>query len=368
MNVYVLGTALHPPSLAQRDMRLEELVYHTARAALDDARISRGQLDHLTIGACDELDGRPISSMLLAAPAGGFMTDEMKVTDSGAMALCLGYARIKSGEFHLGLVSSWCKPSKTDVESVMRLRGDPFFARPIGLDMATTDGLFAQAVATQFGVTEDEVARRAAAAFQRAKVNPRALPREVIPQEAHISQSGYVATPLRELHRAPFTDGAATLVLASEAFVRKNRDVKPLARITGVGWATDSYRLDAGRLRSMASARKAWSNALQQAGATSARDFDVIEIESQTSWHEAAYVRAFDIEDEAKVSPSGGAFAQNPLFCTGLVGAVEAVLQVSGRAGAVQRAGAKRAVAHSCHGYAQQGNTVVCFEQMEGAA
>jgi hypothetical protein len=35
---------------------------------------------------------------------------------------------------------------------------------------------------------------------------------------------------------------------------------------------------------------------------------------------------------------------------------------VSGRAGAVQRPGARRAVAHSSHGYAQQGNVVMAFE------
>lgn len=59
MNVYVLGTATHPPAINHSGMRLEEIAYHTARAALDDAGVSRKQLDHLTIGACDELDGRP---------------------------------------------------------------------------------------------------------------------------------------------------------------------------------------------------------------------------------------------------------------------------------------------------------------------
>ena len=42
--------------------------------------------------------------------------------------------------------------------------------------------------------------------------------------------------------------------------------------------------------------------------------------------------------------------------------AAEAVLQVAGRAGEVQRAGVKRAAAHGCHGYAQQGNVVMVFE------
>lgn len=364
MNVYVLGTAMYPPTRVERGLRLEEMAYRTARAALDDAGLTRKQLDHLTIGACDELDGRPISSMLMAAPAGGMLTDEMKVTESGAMALCLGYARIKSGEFHVGLVSSWCKTSKTNVEGVMRLRGDPFYSRPIGMDMAMADGLFAQAVSGEYGVTEEEAAKRAAAGYARAEKNPRAL-RTKAPSASVVQASDYVATPMRELHRAPLSDGAATLVLASETFVRQNRYVKPLARVTGVGWATDSYRLDAKRLKEMRSLKNAWEAATRGSKAGSANDFDVIEIEAQTGWHEAAYVRALGIKDESKVSPSGGPFAQNPLFCTGLVGAVEAVLQVSGRAGSVQRPNVKRAAAHSCHGYAQQGNTIVCFEQVE---
>jgi hypothetical protein len=35
---------------------------------------------------------------------------------------------------------------------------------------------------------------------------------------------------------------------------------------------------------------------------------------------------------------------------------------VSGRAGAVQVKNAKRAAAHGCHGFAQQGNAVAVFE------
>jgi acetyl-CoA acetyltransferase len=73
-------------------------------------------------------------------------------------------------------------------------------------------------------------------------------------------------------------------------------------------------------------------------------------------------VRAFAVEDAGTLSPSGGAYAQNPLFCTGLINAAEAVLQVSGNAGSVQRKGARWAAAHSCHGYAQQGNVVIVFE------
>ena len=63
------------------------------------------------------------------------------------------------------------------------------------------------------------------------------------------------------------------------------------------------------------------------------------------------------------VAFAGGAFAQNPYFCNGLVNAAEAVLQIAGRAGPVQRPNVRRALSHGCHGFAQQGNVVVTFDR-----
>ena len=93
---------------------------------------------------------------------------------------------------------------------------------------------------------------------------------------------------------------------------------------------------------------------------------DVFEIEAQTGFHEAAVVRALGISADVAISPSGGPFAQNPYFCTGLVAAAEAVLQVAGRAGPVQVENARRAAAHSCHGYAHQGSVIMIFEECGG--
>jgi hypothetical protein len=361
MNVYVLGVGLHPPSEREQGRRLEEMAYHTSHAALDAAGVSRAQLDSLTIGACDELDGRPISSMLMSAPAGGYDTDEIKVTDSGASALALAYARFLSGESQLGLVASWCKSSKTDLEAVMALRGDPFYTRPLGIGAAVGDALFAQCVGAELGIGEAEVAERVSRAYARAAANPRGLQRAV-PSADAIARSAYDATPLRSGQRAPLSDGAVSLVLASERFVHANPDRRPLARIAGIGWASDSYRLDGARLRSLQAARRAWQDALRQAGVGSAAELEGIELDTPTGWHEAAYVRAFGIERAETLSPGGGSFAQNPVFCAGLVNAAEAVLQVAGRAGAVQRPDVRRAAAHGCHGTAQQGHVVMVFE------
>jgi len=92
----------------------------------------------------------------------------------------------------------------------------------------------------------------------------------------------------------------------------------------------------------MRSARLAWAMALRQARLGDADALDVVELDSQTGHHEAASVRAFGLTARTALSPSGGPFAQNPFFCSGLINAAEAVLQVAGDAGQVQVAGARR--------------------------
>ena len=58
--------------------RLEEMVFDVASRALKDAGIGREHVGNVTIAGHDELDGRSISSMLLAMPAGAFLKDEIK--------------------------------------------------------------------------------------------------------------------------------------------------------------------------------------------------------------------------------------------------------------------------------------------------
>ena len=360
MDVFVLGLALAPARIRAAGERLEEMVFAVARAALHDAGVERDAVEQVTLASCDELDGRSISGMLLAAPAGAYLKDEMRCTDSGLIGLCLGATRLAAGAHGLGLVVSWNKSSGAPFEDVMRMRAEPFFTRPIGLNAAIADGLFAGAVAAAHGVTENDATREVLAATARATRNPRAVARP-LPAPSGIACSPYLAFPLREAHRAPLSDGAVAMVLASGAWLARHPGARPLARLAGLGWAVDGYALGGARLAALGSLRTACARALDGAG-MALGDLDAFELDSQTGWHAAAYRRAFADLDPDAVSPGGGAFAQNPYFCTGLVNAAEAVLQVSGRAGPVQRPRARRSAAHGTHGFALQGNAVAVFE------
>ena len=243
----------------------------------------------------------------------------------------------------------------------MSLRCDPFYTRPLGIGASVGDALFAQCVSAELGVGEAEVAERVSRAYERAARNPRGL-RRAVPSADAIARSGYDATPLRSGQRAPLSDGAVSLVLAAERFVQANPGASRSPAMAGVGWASDSYRLDGARLRSLAFGATRLAGRAAPGRGGSAAELDAIELDTPTGWHEAAYVRAFGIDRDEALSPGGGTFAQNPLFCAGLVNAAEAVLQVAGRAGPVQRPNVRRAAAHGCHGIAQQGNVVMVFE------
>jgi acetyl-CoA acetyltransferase len=363
MDVFIIGQAVHPPAARIGDKRLEELVFDTAHAALADAGVKRAQIDHVTIAGCDELDGRSISSMLLAAPAGAQLRDEMKCTDSGLTGLCLEAMRLESGIFDLGLLVSWSKPSTAPLEDVMRMRCEPFYTRPVGLNMGIADGLFAQAAGAKYGFDEFDADETVLDLYRRAGRNPRGVKHDVPGVEA-ISTSPYVAAPLRQAHQAPITDGAVAMVVASDRWLKSNPRARPLARVAGIGWRNEGYDLGADRLNGLTGFRNAMDDALRMAGCKTAADLDLLELDSQTGFHELAFRAALNGHAPKEISTSGGAFAQNPYFCTGLINAAEVVLQLSDQAGPIQVSGVKRAAAHGSHGFAQQGNVAVILERV----
>jgi acetyl-CoA acetyltransferase len=182
------------------------------------------------------------------------------------------------------------------------------------------------------------------------------------PHVEEIATSPYVAAPLRHAHQAPITDGAVAMVVASGEWLKVNPRARVLARVAGIGWRNEGYDLGAERLNGLTSFRNSVADALRMAGLKEADELDLIELDAQTGFHDLAFRAALNGHTPRSVSPAGGAFAQNPYFCTGLINAAEAVLQLSGQAGPVQVPGARRAMAHGSHGFAQQGNVAVVLE------
>ena len=105
-NVAILGVGMTRIEGSKTDQKLDDVVFEATSRALQDASVTRDDIDSVVISACDELDGRCISSMVLATPAGSYLKDEIKVTDDGSYGVILGAMRILSGLFDLSLVVS----------------------------------------------------------------------------------------------------------------------------------------------------------------------------------------------------------------------------------------------------------------------
>ena len=372
--VAILGVGLTKIDDGQGRQRLEEMVFEAAFKALQDASLQRDEIESVVIAGNDELDGRSISSMLLSAPAGGYLKDEIKVTDEGIYAILLASMRILSGVFDLSLAVSWCKTSEAPVSNVMKMKWDPFFHREVGLTDITTTGLMASAYKNKYSLAEDIPAKVVVKNRKNGSENIRAHKRSTV-NLAEVISSPYISWPLRRLEFAPLSDGACAVVLAS------GKKVKALKRdavwLRGVGWATDSYYPGERDFTELSSLEIASRKAYAMAGITNpVKEIDVGEIYDLSAYHEllayealgfckkgeaATLIKAGVTEKSGKlpVNPSGGLLSSNPYFASGMMRVVEAYLQIKGTAGGAQVRGAKNAIAQGSCGFMGQGNAVI---------
>ena len=302
MDIYILGLALYPAKRRVTEERLEEMVFSVTRHALDDAGVERAEIEQVTLAGSDELDGRSISSMLLAMPAGAYLRDEMKCTDSSLTGLCLGAMR---------LAASFARPvPRRELEQALDrpVRGRHAHARrtvlhppdrpqrrhrrrPVRRRHAAAHG-FNETMARD-AVLDYAAPRRAQSARRRPADALRALHRQLALHRRPAS---------RQAHCAPRTDGGVAMVLATGDWLARHQNHAPRARLAGLGWSVDAYDLGRDRLTALKSFRDAYARAATMAG-TEADDLDVFELDCQTGYHAAAYRTALDGHRRRPPSP-----------------------------------------------------------------
>lgn len=339
--------------------RLEEVVFETVAGALEDAGAAREELESVVLGASDELDGRSITSMLLAMPAGAFLKDEIRTT-SGLHAFALQAMRIQGGMFDLGVVVSWAKPSETSsVEAVQWTSLDPFIGRDVGLVDPVASAVMASVYLDRFGRNRADLDRRAEEKTQNGA-----------PSNGADDASSGVSYPLRKGHLAPPVDGVAAVVVASPRAVEGRELRRPPVWLRGLAWGTDSHALpQRASLWEWPVLRRVAGDALGRAGC-GAEDIDRFEVDDYTVMHEALAVEAlglaapgtgFDYLSAAegngrRVNPTGGGFGGYPLVCAGLWRVTEVYRSLI-------EDGVQRALVHGTTGIAGQGHEVAVLEK-----
>jgi hypothetical protein len=321
VSIQGIGFARSPSPEA---LNLTELVFEASAAALADAGLRRADIDGVCLAASDQLDGRAISSMQLAGPAGGFLKDEIKLGDDGSLAFAMAVLRIEAGADRRVLAVSWTKESESSLPTALGVNAEPVYARPAGLHP-----LVAEAAVT--------------AAFLDRAGQP------APPGEA----ADFACWPLRHSDFPPPSDAAVALVLGAGPGA---------VEVAGLAWETEVPDPMARRLTPEAQVAAVAARASAEAGIVIDGSV-VVETTDRTPYRLAMTLAGLGLgaagpevspamlgTPPAHVNPSGGLRASNPVYAAGLERVAHAALAI--------RAGAPVAVAHSSYGYAGQGQLV----------
>ncbi len=341
------------------DLAYYEFAFEAARAALEDAGLTKGDIDTVLASGWDVLDGRTISDMHLVPAAGGYLKDSAKVADDGILTFAYGYMRIASGAFDTALVMGHGH-AEAPTELVSNVALDPFFYRPLGVGVTSSLALQVCAYAARHGVSEEQAAGVVVKNRRHGVGNPYAHLRSPVTRD-EVLASGPIAWPLRELDCRPQSVGAVALILTSED--RAKRISSRWATVEGIAWAAESYYIGASELWRLGGLSVAAQQAYRMAGISDPlAQLDVAELHDITSYHELMAYEALgwaqegaggrlleegatSMEGRLPVNPSGGALSTNLDAGTGLARVAEAALQVMGRAEGHQ-VEARTALAH----------------------
>lgn len=314
------------------DLSLEELVFGAVAAALDDAGLTRADIDGVCLAADDQLDGRAISSMHLAGPAGARLRDEVKVADDGSLAFATAVMRVESGAGRRVLAVSWFKPDGSDIDAANGVNPEPVYTRPTAQHPWTAEAMVTSMFLARAGLTPD-IADHIAEAGGRSG-----------------GSDDWLAYPLRRRHIPPATEGAVAVVVTAEATG---------ICVEGLRWGVDpaspEAQRDGGSLAAIA------GRAYGEAGYTP-EPSTAVETTDRSLFRLCMTAAGLGLTptDEAGaavvtgalpgLNPTGGLWTRNPVFAAGL--------ECVARAGQRIRGGESTVVAHSCYGHGGQGNFV----------
>jgi acetyl-CoA acetyltransferase len=239
--------------------------------------------------------------------------------------------------------------------------------RPVGsYAMAANRYMF------QYGVTREALAEVAIAARRWAQLNPDAFMRDELTREAYFN-ARMVADPLSVRDCCLVTDGAAAIVM-TRADRARDLAARPVYLLGGAA-ATEHRDISQMPDLTVTAAVHSGSRAFAQAGVRPA-DIDVLELYDAFTINTLLFLEdlgfckkgeAGDFVAGGRIAP-GGSMPVNTngggLSCThpgmyGLFTIVEAVEQLTGRAGARQVPGAKLALAHGNGGELSSQATLV---------
>ena len=318
----------------------------------------------------DPLSGLGLAEYLGARPK---LTDNNRTGGSSFLAHVIHAAlALEARECDVALIAYGSNQRSAAGKLITSLRPNPYEAR---YRLPRPVGSYALAAARYmhcYGVTRDALAEVAIAARRWAQLNPDAFMRDELTREGYF-KARMVTDPLSVRDCCLVTDGAAAIVM-TRADRARDLASHPVYLLGG-GTATEHRDIAQMPDLTVTAAVHSGARAFAQAGVRPA-DIDVAELYDAFTINTLLFLEdlgfckkgeAADFVAQGRIAP-GGALPVNTngggLSCThpgmyGLFTIVEAVEQLTGRAGARQVAGARLALAHGNGGELSSQATLV---------
>ncbi|MDD3160078.1 MAG: thiolase domain-containing protein [Candidatus ainarchaeum sp.] len=366
------------------DKGLRELLLDAQLLALKDAKIEAKQIDALYTG---NMCGDSLSGQLHvgAMAAENLNLDKASIRvegacASGSLALREGVLAIESGQADIVMVNGVEKMTDVSTEQVTTAlmgAGDEELEGFNGLTFPGLYALLAKAYMTKYSkLTRDLLAEVSVKNHFHGARNSYAQFKSEITIDT-VKNATMVADPLTLFDCSPITDGAASIILASE---KTAKAMKSQVYITGSGLANDSLSLARrSSLTSIPAGAVAAQRAYSQAK-IKVDDINFAEVHDCFSIAEILAVEALGLAKPGEayklyenkdtyfdgahpVNTSGGLKAcGHPIGATGVKQAIEAVEQLRGHAKNRQVKDAKIGVTHNVGG----SGATVCVHVFKG--
>jgi len=345
------------------NLSLRELALQAITAALEDAAGLRPNILYVANMLSPMLSGQTQLGALIADFSGMRGVEAVTVEAAGASggaAMRQAELAIASGSADLALVVGVEKMTdrvSSDVESALSTASDVDYEAVQGSTRTAQAALLMRRYLHEHGAPTDALAGFGLIAHANAVANPLAMFRKAISPEAY-AKAPMLSEPVTIFDAAPNADGAAAVLLARRGVFPENPD-RPTVGILGSAVATAAPALhDHDDPLTLTAAARAAETAFKRSGLTT-EDVDFFELHDFFSVYAAMALEASGFasrgtgwklaqdgegsrDSKLPILTFGGSKARGDAGgATGVYQIAEAALQLQGRAGEAQVAGAR---------------------------
>ena len=370
----ILGVGQTRHRSRRPDVSIAGLCREAVDRALADAGLGFADIDAVVVGKAPDLfEGVMMPELYLADALGATGKPLLRVHTAGSVGGATGNVAaslVQAGRHRRVLAVAFEKQSESNAMWALSIA--PPFSIPV---VAGAGGYFAphiRAYIRRSGAPDHIGALVAVKDRRNGSLNEYAHLRQPDITLESVRSSPMLWDPVRYDETCPSSDGACAVIIGDRAAAEDTRaSGRPVAWIRATAMRTEPTMF-AGKDHVNPRAGADCAAALwRQAGITSPIDeIDVAEIYVPFSWFEPMWLENLgfaapgdgwrlteagetQIGGRLPINPSGGVLCSNPIGASGLLRFAEAALQVMGKAGDHQVAGARTALGHAYGGGSQ---------------